>query len=294
MPSPEYENFARHLKPAFDPTDPALVAREKMIAIHPVGCAETTSVEPLELAGIACEWVRVPEASSERSVFFVHGGAFISTGLIHYQQYGQSVSHFVDARVLNFEYRLAPETPFPGALDDTLAVYRAALEKGLDPARTAFMGDSCGGGIALAAMCALRDANDPLPACYVGLTPWFDALQRGDAAVHPRGLDPFVDAAWVRARFRDYAGDHALDDPLLSPLEADLSGLPPMFLGVGQIDTTSDDSTRLAARAARAGVQLQLDVTAGVIHGIHGLAGMLPEATAAMERVGDFVRRYIP
>ena len=157
------------------------------------------------------------------------------------------------------------------------------------------VGDSCGGGIALASLCVLRDAGDPLPAGFVGLTPWLDAEQTGDAAVHPRGRDPFVAPDWIRARFRDYAGSSGdLRDPLLSPFHAKLTGLPPMYLAVGQIDTTSDDSTRLAARAAKEGVSVVVDVAAEMVHGYIGLCGMFPEATAGMQRMAAWLRLQIP
>ena len=146
----------------------------------------------------------------------------------------------------------------------------------------------------LACWC-LAAVGVPLPACLVGLTPWFDAEQRGDAAVRPRGVDPYVEAEWIRARFRDYAGpDGDLENPLISPIRADLAGLPPFWLGVGQVDTTSDDSTRLAARAARDGVAVTLDVVPEMIHGFQGLCGLFPEATESVERAGGFVRRHIP
>jgi acetyl esterase/lipase len=197
--------------------------------------------------------------------------------------------------MLIFEYRLAPEHPFPAALEDTLAVYRAAVAAGLAPERTGFVGDSCGGGIAVAAMCALRDAGDPLPGCFVGLTPWFDAAQAGDSAVNPRGLDPYVEAEWIRARFATYAGaDGDLRDPLLSPIEANLAGLPPFYLGVGQVDTTCDDSTRMAAKCGRDGVAVTLDIAPEMIHGFHGLCGLFPEADAALARAGAFVQTHLP
>jgi acetyl esterase/lipase len=271
------------------------VVREKMHAIHPTRCSEDTEVERVTLGGVPAAWIKTPKASADRTLFFVHGGAFVSTGVTHYLQYGENVSRHLDARALVFEYRLAPENPYPAALDDTLAVWRAALAEGVDPARTAFLGDSCGGGIAVAAMCALRDAGDPLPACFVGFTPWFDAEQQGESATQPRGFDPFVNADWIRARFGDYLGEGGdRRDPRVSPLHADLAGLPPLYLGAGEIDTTRDDCTRLAARAAAAGVSVTLDVEAEMIHGFHGMCGIFPEATGGVQRAGAFVRRFVP
>lgn len=292
MRSPELERFLSNFSRCMmDENDPLETVRAKMARIHPRDHADDTVVDRVEIAGLECAWVSTPKTDSSRSVFFVHGGAFVSTGITEYMTYAQTAANFCNARVLVPAYSLAPEVRYPTQLDETLAVYDAA---GLDADRTAFMGDSCGGGMALALLCRLRDAGRPLPACYAGLTPWFDARQRGDAAQVPRGVDPFVSGAFIRARFRDYADAAELDSPEVSPIGADLSGLPPLYLGVGTIDSASDDSTRLASRAAQAGVQVLLDVNADHVHGLHGLAGMCPESDRAMARVGQFVRTYIP
>ena len=297
MASPEFEELRKVLKPGLAvASDPFEVVRDKMHAIHPTEYGADVEVERLDCAGVPAAWVSTPEAAgTDRALFFVHGGAFVSTGIPHYIPYAEKLSRIVRARVLIFEYRWAPEHPFPAALDDTVGVYRALLEQGLAPDRVGFVGDSCGGGIAVAALCRLRDAGAPLPACTVGLTPWFDAEQRGDSAVNPRGMDPYVEAGWIRARFRDYAGPAGdVTNPLVSPVRADLTGLPPLWLGVGQIDTTCDDSTRLAANAGRDGVEVTLEVAPEMIHGFQGLCGLFPEATESVERAGAFVRRHIP
>ena len=297
MASPEYEKLRTLLKPGLAVAeDPWEKVREKMTAVHPTSCADDVRVEKLELGGVPAAWFSTPQSEGEeRAVVLVHGGAFLSTGIVHYQLYAGNISRAAHARVLVFEYSLAPERRFPTQLDETIAVFRAAQEAGLRPERTAFAGDSCGGGIALAAICKLRDGGTALPACYAGFTPWFDAEQTGDSSRNPIDVDPYVNGPWIRKRFEDYAGPEGdLRDPLVSPLHADLGGLPPLYLGVGQIDTTRDDSTRLATRAGQAGVDVTLDITGQMIHGFHGLVGMFPEAGAAMQRAGEFIRRHIP
>jgi len=297
MASREFEELRKVLKPGLAiASDSPDVVRDKMMAIHPTGCSKDVRVERLSLGGVPAARVRTPESGdTDRTLLLVHGGAFVSTGIEQYLAYAEHLSRAVRAEVVVFEYRLAPEHRYPAALDDTLAVYRALLQGGLAPDRIGVIGDSCGGGIALAALVALRDARDPLPACYTGLTPWLDAVQQGDAALQPRGLDPYVEAEWIRLRFRDYAGPEGdLTDPRISPIEADFTGLPPIFVTVGQIDTTSDDATRLAARAARDGVFVTLEVVPEMIHGFHGLAALIPEGREGLERVGEFVRRHVP
>jgi acetyl esterase/lipase len=297
MPSEEYEVLMRALPGGnVDPDDSIPVVREKMHAIHPNAASPGTLVEPASLNGIEAKWITTPQnANSERIVMHVHGGAFVSTVIDHYLMYGEHMSRHIEARVVCFQWTWADEAPYPQARQDTITAYRALLDQGIDPKQIAIVGDSCGGGIALAALCALRDAGDPLPACLVGLTPWLDAEQTGDAAVNPRGQDPFVSPEWVRARFRDYAGANGdLSDPGISPFYARLQGLPPMYLAVGQIDTTADDSTRLAARANKEGASIIVDAAAGMVHGYIGLCGLFPEATQAMERIGSWVRQRIP
>lgn len=291
MPSSELQSFLANFPECMmDADDPVDIVRSKMAMIHPTDHAEDTVVERVEIAGVPCAWVSVPETDPSRSVFFVHGGAFVSTGITQYMRYAESVGRYCRARVLLPEYSLAPEHVFPTQLDELFAVYNAA---GLDSARTVFMGDSCGGGMALALICKLRDQGNDLPACYAGLSPWFDSQQRGDAAQNPRGVDPFLNAEWIRQRFSNYIGNGDSTNALVSPLNADLSNLPPLYLGVGTVDTTCDDATRLASRAAKAGVQVLLDINANMVHGLHGLEGVCPEGDRAMERVGHFVQSWI-
>ena len=279
-----------------DAADPVEIVREKMHAIHPNAASPGTIVEPALLDGIEAKWIYTPEnADSDRVILHVHGGAFVSTVIDHYLTYGEFMSEKIGCKVVCFQWTWADEAPYPAAMNDTVTAFRALVTQGIDPSRIAFVGDSCGGGLALSAMCALRDSDGPLPACMVGLTPWLDAEQTGDSAMHPRGRDPFVSADWIRARFRDYAGPGGdLTDPGVSPFHAKLGGLPPMYLAVGGVDATADDSTRLAERASREGASVIVDATAEMVHGYIGLGDAFPEATHAMERVALFVRQQIP
>jgi len=297
MASPEYEQLRKVLKPGLAiPSDPPELVREKMHRIHPTKVPGDVEVEATTLGGVAAAWVGTPESvDSTRVLLHVHGGAFVSTGVEHYIPYAAHLSRPFAARGVVFGYRLAPEHRYPAALDDTLAVYRALLDAGTPPDRIAVSGDSCGGGIGVAPLLRLRDAGVPLPAAFVGLTGWYDLEVTGDSAHHPRGVDPFVDPEWIRARGRDYAGPTGdVRHPLLSPIHADLSGLPPLFLSCGEIDITRDDSTRLAARAGRDGVAVTLEVNPEMIRYFHGLSAMIPEGLASLEREGEFVRRHLP
>jgi acetyl esterase/lipase len=297
MASPEFEALMKHLRPGLAvPDDPLDVVRSKMAQAHAAPVAADAQVERVALDGLDAAWISAPgHEGSTRVLLHVKGGAFVSCGVDDYRNYGFSLSKTVSARVLVFAYRLAPEHPFPCALDDAVSAYRWLLAQGVEPARIGVTGDSCGGGIAVAMLVSLRDAGLPLPAAAACLSGWFDLEATGDAARHPLGVDPFVDPEWIRRRGRDYVGPRGdLRHPLASPLYADLHGLPPLFLQAGQVDVTRDDATRLAAVAARAGVAVTLDVWPEMIHGFQGLAGMLPEARRALRRVGTFFAEHIP
>ena len=297
MASPEYEQLRKVLKPGLAiPADPPLLVREKMHRIHPTRVPKDVAVERLSLGGVDAAWVDTPESrGSTRVLLHVHGGAFVSTGVEHYIPYAARLSRPFAARAVVYGYRLAPEHRYPAALDDSLAVYRALLDAGTPPDRIVVSGDSCGGGIGIALLLRLRDEGAPLPAAFVGLTGWYDLEMSGDSALHPRGVDPYVDPEWIRARGRDYAGPGVdVRSPLLSPIHGDLAGLPPVFLSCGEIDITRDDSTRLAARAGRDGVAVTLEVVPEMIHGFHGLSDLIPEGRAALERAGAFVSRLLP
>ena len=297
MASKQYDSLMKMIPGGnVDANDPVEVVREKMHGIHPSAASKGTIVEAFDLDGIEAKWIYTEENSdSDRIVLHVHGGAFVSTVIDHYLTYCENISAKLGCKVVCFQWTWADEAPYPQAMNDTVHAFRALVAMGYAPERVAFAGDSCGGGLALSAMCDLRDSGGPLPACLVGLTPWFDAEQTGDAAVNPRGRDPFVNADWIRARYRDYAGPNGdIKDPGISPFHSKLAGLPPMYLVVGQIDTTSDDSTRLAVRANQEGTSVIVDVTAEMVHGFTGLGDAFPESTHAMERVGCFVRQHIP
>jgi acetyl esterase/lipase len=296
MASREFHELMRAIDTTMpDPRDPPLRVREKMHAIHPLDYPPEARVERFSLAGVPCAELRMPGSDPSRLMVMVHGGAFVSTGIVHYLPYLALLSHHLDAAALVFEYSLAPENRYPRQIEEAVAVYRELLAGGRDARRIALVGDSCGGGMALAALMRLRALGVPLPACCVALTPWFDLEQQGDAALNPRGVDPFVNAPWIRQRGRDYVGPGGnLRDPLVSPIHADLRGLPPLYLVSGQVDTTCDDSTRLAAHAARDGVAVMLEVVPEMIHGFPGLAGVLPEARVVLGNAGAFVRRHIP
>jgi epsilon-lactone hydrolase len=256
---------------------------------HPVPAH--IAVTEVELGGVRCAWYEDGrQPPRDRIVFHCHGGGLVSCPLEDYHFYGAMLAEQLEARVVQPDYRLAPEHPFPAAPRDCLAAYRGLLHEhgGSDPAHLVVSGDSCGGLLAVGALLGARDEGLALPACFVSISGWFDLSVRDPVR---RGDDPFLTAAWVRNRGRDYAaGRVALDDPGLSPVHADLAGLPPLYLPAGERDTLRHATEALARAALHAGVDVTAESWPGMVHGWQGLvtAGV-PEAVAAFARLRAYL-----
>ncbi len=290
--SREYEALLSALKQdLFSAEDSLEQARDKLNAVHGHPIGADTSVAWATFSGVSCAWVDTPEASRERILLLCHGGAYIAAGGDGYLFYADMLSRACGTRVLLVDYRLAPEHRHPAALEDCVAAYRGLLAEGNSPRRIGFIDDSCGGALVITSLLRLRALGVALPACAVTLGGWFDLEASGESARNPVSRDPFANAAFTRARGRDYVGPEGdLRDPLVSPIHADLRELPPLLLQVGQVDLTRDDALRLAAAAGRAGVDVSLEIHPGMIHGFQGLARAgIPEAVAAIERVASFL-----
>jgi monoterpene epsilon-lactone hydrolase len=253
---------------------------------HPTG--PDLQVEIKFLGGVRCGVFDIHRANSTLTAFHCHGGAFVSTGLDEYHFYAEIIARQTGCAVVMPDYRLAPEHPYPAAQDDCFNAYCGLLEQGTAPATVVLVGESCGGSLALGLLLRLRDAGLPMPACFVSLTGWFDLSVSGETV---SGRDPFLTPQWVRNRGCDYlAGQLTLNDPLVSPAYADLHGLPPLYVQVGQYDTVREGALALATNALRAGVHVSLESWPGMIHGWHGLvtAGV-PEASAAWAAIRHYI-----
>ena len=246
--------------------------------------------EAQDAGGVPSEWVLSPDVDPERVVLFFHGGGYNIGTLESYRNFTGNLARATRARLLAVGYRLAPENPFPAAIDDAVASYRWLLAQGISPGRIIVMGDSAGGGLALATVVALRDAGDPLPAAIVAISPSTDLAKEGASVRERAHLDPIVNYEGSMAHALRYVGDPAnLKDPLASPLYADLHGLPPLLILAGTHDTLFDDSTRFAAKAGAAGVEVELDVWDEMIHVWPLFADILPEGRDAIRKVGRYV-----
>ncbi len=246
-------------------------------------------VEAVDAGGIDSEWVGQVGQSTETVVLYFHGGAYVMGSPATHRALAGRIARAANARVLLPGYRLAPENPFPAAVEDALACWNWLVCEGQSAERMAIAGDSAGGGLALATLLALKDAGEPLPACAVGLSPWTDLEGTGPTAVPGAVADPMLTPDGLRSSGRDYAAGN-LKDPLASPLLGNLEGLPPLLLQVGTREILLSDSTRFADNAREAGVDVTLEVEEGLIHVWHMLPGV-PEAQSAIDRIGEFVKR---
>jgi acetyl esterase/lipase len=251
------------------------------------------SCKPTSAGGVPAEWVTATEASQDAVVLYLHGGGYVICSLNTHRDLVARIALASGARVLNLDYRLAPEHPFPAAVEDATAAYRWLLAQNVDPARIVIAGDSAGGGLTIAALVALRDVGDPLPAAAVCISPWTDLALTGESLISKADVDPMVTESGARGWAAHYLAEADPRDPLASPLYADLSGLPPLLILVGTAEVLLDDATRLAGRAEAAGVDTTLEVWDDMIHIWPVLAAMLPEGQAAVERIGEFIKEQI-
>lgn len=246
-------------------------------------------VSPVTIDGLSAEWIVPSQATKDKAIFFVHGGGYVSGSCSDHRMHVAKFVKGTNIGALLFEYRLAPEHPFPAALDDSVTAYRWLLAQGVSSSNIVFAGDSAGGGLCLATLLALRDQDIPLPAAAVAISPWTDlkctgASYRGNAK---KCLSP--EGTWT-AFSKHYVGNHDPGLPWISPLYGNLRGLPPIMIYVGGDEILRDDSVRFAAKAKGAGVDVTLRVGEGLFHCFPVCAPLFPEATQAMDEICAFIR----
>jgi monoterpene epsilon-lactone hydrolase len=264
---------------------------EQMAGLFPV--AADVQCEPVSAGGVKSEWVTAPGADAGRAVLYLHGGGYVIGSINTHRDLASRISRAAKARVLLIDYRLAPEHPFPAAVEDSVAAYRWMLAQGLKPNRIAVAGDSAGGGLAVAALVAIRDAKLPIPGAGVCLSPWVDMEGIGKSMESKAAIDPVVQREGLLGMAAAYLGGQNPRSPLAAPLYADLKGLPPLLIQVGEAETLLDDSTRLADRAKAAGVSAKLEVWPEMIHVWQMFASFLPEGQQAVDGIGSFLKEHI-
>ena len=247
-------------------------------------------VEPLTANGIPAEWTATPGANPARVILFLHGGGYISGSLDSHRHMIAQTGREAQVRTLALSYRLAPEHPFPAALQDALAGYRYLRAQGVAPEGIVMAGESAGGGLAVAALVSLRDAGEPLPACVWCSSPWVDLEQSGASMSEKAAVDPLIQKAYLDELAAAYLNGADPRTPLASPLYADLHDLPPMLIQVGSAETLLDDAVRLARAAGAAGVRVNLEVWPDMIHAWALFYQQLAAGRRALRSVGAFVQ----
>jgi epsilon-lactone hydrolase len=249
--------------------------------------------EPRVVNGVPAEWVSAAGSLADRAVLYLHGGGYVLGSIDTHRELAARISAASGARCLVIDYRLGPEHRFPAAVDDAVAAYRFLLDCGYTPAKLAIAGDSAGGGLTMATLVALRDAKLPLPATAVGISPWVDLTGDSETMTSKAAVDPMVQREPLRTLAKHYLGSADPRTPLASPLFADLKGLPPLLIQVGDSETLLDDSRHFAERARKAGVEVELEVWPEMIHVWHAFAALLPEGREAIERLGAHLRKRL-
>jgi monoterpene epsilon-lactone hydrolase len=247
-------------------------------------------VETVTANGVSAEWTMTPAADPARVLMFLHGGGYISGSLSSHRHMVVQAGREAGVRTLALGYRLAPEHPFPAALEDALAGYRFLLAQGISPKCIAIAGESAGGGLALATVISARDEGLPLPACIWCSSPWVDLELTGQSLVEKAPVDPLIQKPYLEELAAAYLDGADPRTPLASPLYADLSGLPPILIQVGSAETLLDDSVRLARKAGANRVKVTLAIWPDMIHAWHLFYQQLEAGREALAEVGAFVR----
>ncbi|MEN9316026.1 MAG: hypothetical protein RIS35_2419 [Pseudomonadota bacterium] len=246
--------------------------------------------EPVDAGGVPAEWVAAPGFDPDRGMLLLHGGGYVIGSIATHRRLAYDLSSACAARVLVIDYRLAPEHPFPAAVEDAAAAWRWLLAQGFRPDALSIVGDSAGGGLALATLVNLRDQGLPLPACGVAISPWVDLEALGESILTRAAVDPMVQREGLLAFARMYLADAPARSPLAAPLYAEMGGLPPVLIQVGSAETLLDDAVRIAERLHRAGNDGRLSVWPNMPHVFPFFAPVLSEGRDGCAEIGAFVR----
>jgi len=251
------------------------------------------TVTPVELGGVPAADVTVDGIEPRHVVLYFHGGVYVLGDAFQSADLASQIGRRAQARVISLGYRLAPEHPYPAAVDDALAAYDALLHEGTAPSDIAFAGDSAGGGLAVAVMVSARDHGLPLPAAAFLMSPYADLTLSGATMDTKSGVDPVLSRELLQPRVTDYTAGQDPALGLISPVFADLSGLPPLIIQAGTHEVLLDDAVRLAQRAAAADVAVTLDLTPKVPHVFQNFYPVLDEAAGALDRAGQLLTAYL-
>ncbi len=251
--------------------------------------ADDVTVTDVDAGGVPSEWITAGNSRDDRVILYIHGGCFISGAPITVRECCARVARACEAKVLNIDYRLAPEHPYPAALDDCVAAYRWLLDQGYASEKIVISGESAGGGLTISTLMRIRDDGLPLPAAGVPISPWTDMTLTNESLKRNAGRD----LATTKPLFlgaEAYTGEGDPKDPYLSPQFGNVEGLPPLLIQVGGAEVLLDDGIAIAHRLRKAGNDLTLEVWPDMIHVWHWFSTELDEGREAIESIGEFVK----
>ena len=249
---------------------------------------------PLRIDELPARWISAPGASDAHILLYLHGGGFVQGYSNVYDHLCYQLSRAMRMRVLAIDYRLAPEHPFPAALDDSVAAYRWLLQQGYAPGQIIIAGDSAGGNLTLASLLALKQAGDSLPAGGIAISPATDSALTGESLRTRATVDPILSVSFIKMVAAMYAGTTDRRDPLLSPLYAEKRGLPPLLIHVGDQELLLSDGERFAAEASAEGVDVTLKIWPAMWHDFQMCAPWLPEARRSLAEMATFAAAHLP
>lgn len=252
----------------------------------------TIEVTPLEIDGIYAEWICPVGVNKQKVILFTHGGGYISGNCKDHRMHVSKIVQQSGVPALLYDYRLAPEHPFPAAVEDTLKVYRWMLAQGIQAEDIVVVGESAGGGLCMATLVAIRDEGLPLPAGGVASSPWLDLTCTADSYQRNERKDISTLGSW-QVWNKYYYADTDPRHPWVSPLYADLKGLPPVFIQVGTYEIMLDDSLKFIEKAKAAGVDASISIWEEMVHCFAFFSPMFPEAKAGMEELCGMARKFL-
>ena len=293
MASPQLTAFIQTMRDR--PSTAGMTIQEQRAGFEMLAAAAPPSDdiqrETVDAGGVPAEFATA--GGDDPTVFYLHGGGYCIGSIATHRDVVARFVRSTGGRALSIDYRLAPEHPFPAALDDATAAYRWLLSTGVDPARVVIAGDSAGGGLTVATLVALRDAGDPLPALGVCISPFVDMGLSGESMTTRADADPLIGqenlGPWVEA----YLGGADPTTPLASPIYAGLAGLPPLLIMMGTAEVLYDDATRLAERARAAGVDVTLEPWEEMVHAWPLFSFAIPEGQQAIDRIAAFIKERL-
>jgi acetyl esterase/lipase len=273
-----------------DVTDQRRLLRE-LISAQPLPADMT--VTAATLGGVPTAEITVDGIEPRHVVLYFHAGVYVMGDAFLAADLASQVGRRTHAKVISVDYRLAPEHPYPAAVDDALAAYEALLHNGIAPSDIALAGESAGGGLAIATLVNARDHGLPLPAAAFVMSPYVDLTLAGTTMETKRAVDPLLNRELLLPRVRDYTSGQDAAVALISPIFADLSRLPPLIVQAGSHEVLLDDAVRLAGQAANADVEVTLEITPGVPHVFQAYSPILDEAAAALDRAGQLLSAHL-